>query len=272
VFKKNGLSIAWLHYSERRVPPWYRGRGDLREERHHVVFVARRAELVALTFSDPGFRSAVGAEIREGRQGTLRSLSFLTAKQVSDAFVGNRVRTLWLGGVHRRTTTKADSKILAGTDLEAALDPLEDQSYYFSSVRSTVPGAAVGMDAPAVVGVNPRNARVWLGPSREWGTFCARLAAVMDAAAKRIANPRQRRAALPVLAQPIDGLPNARNPYGLAVTGIEEISAGIEDEEDQGWIHDQQLNPLDGLSAMTGRWSHRTSSISIPAPNPLVLL
>ena len=94
----------------------------------------------------------------------------MTAKQINDAFVGDRVRTLWLSGAHRRIATKADSKILTGIELEAALNPLEDQGYYFSSVRSTLNGAALAAAAGSsvVIGANPRNARVWLGPSKDW--------------------------------------------------------------------------------------------------------
>lgn len=238
-FEQNGLRGPGCITRNAGRPPWYKGTDDLQDERHHIIFVAQKSDLLALTFSDPVFRSTVAAEIRKGRISVLGALSFLTAKQVNDAFVGEPVRTLWLGGAHRRTATKADSKILAGTDLGSALDPLEDQSYYFSSVRSTVAGVLGGSGAAdAVVGANPRNARVWLGPSRSWEAFSLRTAALLDAAAAAIVAPLARAAPLPVLAQPIDGVANASEPYGVSITGLEEISAGAEDEEDEGWLHE----------------------------------
>jgi hypothetical protein len=79
------------------------------------------------------------------------------------AFVQGPTRTLWLAGTHRRTTVKADSKILSGLDLRDALDPLDDQSYYFSAARSLVLGMPVG--------VTPRRSSLWAGATREWQDF-----------------------------------------------------------------------------------------------------
>jgi hypothetical protein len=177
-FKHGGVNVAWIHYLEVRPPAWYAG-NDLREERHHVVFIAQKSGLISLTFSDPALRSSVVSEIRKRRAPPLDGLKLLTAKQINDAFVGDRVRTLWLSGAHRRSATKADSKILTGIELEAALNPLEDQSYYFSSVRSTLDSLApADAKSDVVVGANPRNARIWLGPAKDWRTFIVRTEAL----------------------------------------------------------------------------------------------
>jgi hypothetical protein len=91
---------------------------------------------------------------------TLQDVELLNA-----AFVRGPIRTIWLSGIHAPVSVKADSKILSGLDLRDALDPLGDQSYYFTSARSSVP--KLGLP----VGVSPRSARVWLGATSSWDDF-----------------------------------------------------------------------------------------------------
>lgn len=233
------LDIAWAHYSEMRPPPWYVG-DELEEEHHHVFFVVCGAGIVTLTFSDPALRAAVVADVRASRRAPLDQLRFLTAKQINDAFVGSRVRTLWLSGTHRRVSTKADSKILTGIELEAALNPLEDQSYYFSSVRSMVenPAFSTPLGARPIVGANPRHARVWLGPCKDWSSFIGRIEVLIQAAAAAIQTPSAKGAPLPVLAQALEGMGSARAPYDMAVIVPEAVSAGSEKEQEEAWLHE----------------------------------
>jgi hypothetical protein len=184
-------------------------------------------------------RNTIVADIRKRQIKLFESLKLLTGKQINDGFVRVRVRTLWLSGAHRRSSTKADSKILTGLELEAALDPLEDQSYYFSSVRSTHNGltfdaARVGV----IVGANPRNARVWIGPSKDWKTFIQRVDGLIDAAAAAIKTPSTATSPLPVLASPIDGIASAKEPYDMAIIVPEAVSAGVEDDRNDPWFHE----------------------------------
>ena len=238
VFKRGKMDIGWFHYAETRPPPWYIGQ-DLKDERHHIVFVVRKNDIVALTFSDAVFRSSIVSEIKKGSNTPLASLKILTVKQINDAFVGNRVRTLWLTGTHRKITTKADSKILSGIELESALNPLGDQSYYFSSVRSTLdkPVLATKTNSSAIVGANPRNSRIWLGSSPDWESFIDRVDALVDIADEAIKNPAPPGAPLPVLAQPTEALGEVNAPYDMAITG-ESVPSGIEGDPDDPWLHE----------------------------------
>jgi hypothetical protein len=65
-FKQGAVDVAWIHYSEVRAPAWYL-RDDLQEEQHHVIFVAHKKGLVALTFSDSSLRSSIIVEVRKHR-------------------------------------------------------------------------------------------------------------------------------------------------------------------------------------------------------------
>jgi hypothetical protein len=235
-----------------RSPAWYGG-GDLGETYHHSIFIVKKGGVIALAFSDPALRNTIVADIRKQQVKLFRGLKLLTGKQINDAFVRARVRTLWLSGGHRRTSTKADSKILSGLELEAALDPLEDQSYYFSSVRSTHNGLTFdAARAGVIVGANPRNARVWIGPSKDWKTFISRIEALIDAAAGAIKAPSDVASHLPVLASPIDGIATAKEPYDMAIIVPEAVSAGVEDDRNDPWFHEFSDAARFGISPKTG--------------------
>lgn len=134
-------------------------------------------------------------------------------------------------------TTKADSKVLSGIELESALDPLEDQSYYFSSVRSKVALPDAEGEVSPIVGANPKNARVWLGPTDDWADFAAQSEALIDAATLVIATPPTAASSLSLLTQPLDMLPDARAPYDMAVFFPEAAPTGGENDDDP-WLHE----------------------------------
>ena len=115
-------------------------------------------------------------------KGPLSEVERLSPTQINKAFVGTQVRTLWLSGTHRRTVIKADSKVLAGLELETSLDPLGDQSYYFSSVRSTMP--LTEGDKPKVIGASPGGGRLWIGPTKSSGDFWELVEAIFARATK----------------------------------------------------------------------------------------
>jgi hypothetical protein len=237
-FRDGNIDVGWIHYTETRPPAWYLA-ADLTETHQHSIFILTRGDLVALAFSDGGIRNAMISEIRKRRVKSLERLMLLNRKQINDSFVRNRVRTLWLSGAHRRTSTKPDSKILSGLELEAALNPLEDQSYYFSSVRSTHDNLSINSVASSlIVGASPRNARAWIGPSKDWKAFIRRAEALIDVADAAIATPAAAAAPLPVLASPVDGLGGAEQPYDMAIIVLEAISAGGEEDREDRWLHE----------------------------------
>ena len=139
---------------------------------------------------------------------------------------------------HTGDRSRRRIQILAGLELETALDPLEDQSYYFSSVRSTIPGIIDAAGADTIVGANPRNARIWLGPSKDWLSFVARTESLIDAAAQAIKKPLPSASPLPILAHPVEGLSGARMAYDLAIIDPETALAGVEESEEDPWLHE----------------------------------
>ena len=231
------LDISWLTYEEHRSPAWYTA-GDLTDTHHHFIAICRKGKLVSMTFSDTGARNIVMRAITRAEVAAMRNLTPLSAGEIESAFVGGQIKTLWLGGAHRRSIVKPDAKVLSGLELGSALDPLEDQSYYFSSVRSTSSSQRlVSKAGEAVIGASPRHARIWIGPTRSWDEFAERIELILDEAEAKIAEGSPATPAVPILAQTAGDISEVEQPYDMAVIVPELTLAGVDsDGSGERWL------------------------------------
>lgn len=191
----SGTTLAWAHYAMKRPPSWLDGPG-LIDVHNHLIVVAKREDIYALLFSENGLRSTIARKIATATAGELSKIARLRPVEITKAFVEDKVRTLWLSGTHTRTSTKPDSKVLSGLELESSLDPLGDQSYYFSSVRSTM--ALSDQATSRVVGASPAGGRIWMGPTRTWDEFTNSLNLVLDRASNLMNDATRSDQPLPV--------------------------------------------------------------------------
>ena len=236
------VELSALRYSERKVPAWYQG-SELTDLHNHLVVVVRRGDAVGITFSSPTARNVVVRRTQESKKGKLAYVRLFSATDMEKAFVEDQVRTLWLNSTHGQTTIKPDSKVLAGLELESALDPLEDQAYYFSSLRSTSGNRALssGQDRQVVVGVRPTRGQVWIGPTDSWKDYLRRSAEVLSHAEKRIARIETESSSVPVLARPTTSLEGVEGVYGIALIVPENMETGIPHVDDEErWLEQFQ--------------------------------
>ncbi len=220
------LEVVWFRYEENRPPAWY-NKDELTDTHHHIVVICRKAALLSISFSDNGARNAVMRRISSSGTAPFAHIARLPFREMDVAFVETEIRTFWLTGAHRRTAIKPDAKVLSGLELESALDPLEDQSFYYSSVRSTSGNSNLIVNGRrAVIGVSPRHGRVWIGPSASWSEFTGRMEHILDQAADRTLGPLPDTPTVPILAQPSMSMDDVSAPYDVALIVPEELIAG----------------------------------------------
>lgn len=169
------LVVGILHYSEERPPTWTYQTGML-DRLNHLAVVCVYDGYVAIYLSESKRKGVITSSIRSGNGIGLGKLEVISPDQLNAAFVQGPARTLWLSGTHRRTTIKADNKILSGLDLRDAIDPLGDQTYYFTAARC-VP---LGFYLHKPVGVAPRKSHIWMGASRSWDEFLTAVTKVLS--------------------------------------------------------------------------------------------
>ncbi|MCR5870343.1 MULTISPECIES: hypothetical protein [unclassified Sphingomonas] len=221
-----GVRLQSMWYKRTLKPAWTDDASFIDVQHHLVIALVRKGHL-ALHISDPKvkgpLRAALIGELDPGAP--LTWLSPIPRAIMSAAFLQNgQARTLWLSGVHRRSATKADAKILAGQDLDYSLDPFDDQSFYWSAARSR--NAALEI----TVGVSPKASRVWLGKAKSIDGFAASTALLIDAvaAAKQGSDEPFR-----FLATPMEMLDPAKvtGGYDLSILPPDMLEDGDEDAD-----------------------------------------
>lgn len=170
----------------------------------------------------------------------LGALQKIAPGLLNAAFVKGAARTLWLAGAHARTSIKADNKILSGVELQDALDPLGDQTYYFTAAR-----CAVDFDRAVVaIGTSPRGSRIWVGLSRSWDEFEKPVTAILkhlEATTKPVDAP------IDILAVPSADTTNISDAFDLAIIPPELLSDDTDDkarEEMEEWAYHSHFRML----------------------------
>ncbi|WP_217356594.1 hypothetical protein [Ruegeria atlantica] len=233
----DGMQLTWLAYEEKRPPAWYSD-DDLKNTLHHLVVVSALEDVLAICCTDSAARQTIVRSIINAERASFKHIQKMVAKEVEAAFVEGRVRTLWLSGAHRRSIVKPDAKVLSGAELENALDPLDDQSYFFSSVRTTSSNEELVHDGRnAIVGASPKHARIWLGPSRDWDQFTDRMKKILLQAKRSLDEGSKNYTPIPVLARPTTDIGDVEQPYDVAIIAPEQMLADeIERGDDDRWL------------------------------------
>jgi hypothetical protein len=140
----------------------------------------------------------------------LADLARIKPGYLNAAFAKGKARTLWLSGTHRSTAMKADSKVLSGIELQDTLDPLGDQTYFFTALRSETALSS----GKTVVGVSPRGSRIWTGISKDWNDFQQSITNLL----KHLENTKtEDNAPLPVLALAGIDVTTVKEPFDAAM-------------------------------------------------------
>jgi len=168
------LEIGGFRYVVVKPPPWTSD-AAIEDRSNQLVIVFRRNREVAILLTETAFRQAVTAGLDQPKFPGLGRIEPLAPEILNAAFVNGPAKTIWLSGIHGRTTLKPDAKTLSGLNLRDALDPLSDQTYFMTAVRSKVEAA----DIDSSVGVSPRSSRIWLSSSADWHACREGVAAVL---------------------------------------------------------------------------------------------
>jgi hypothetical protein len=223
--KTQGLSHVWIQYSEEKPPRWMppKSTGSLKDRINHLSVAIRKGKLLAIYSSDPAFKASILTALRAKKDvGEFRNVISVPHKALADAFLQGAAQTLWLSSVGARTPIKADAKILSGTNLEAALSPLDDQGYHYTAARSKTKLA----NTPMPIGVSQNRSSVWAGGSDTWVVFCKRVKAILEAVEKAEKKPLKQLAPFRFLAIPVKDARRVSGAFDLSIVPPEVLEAG----------------------------------------------
>ena len=224
--KKGDLYTAFAVYIRERRAPWTTD-DKMTDVEHHLVAVSGYKRWCAVFMSDPGLRHAVRIDMAEEAE-AFEEFEPIPTKKLNAVFVKGHAKTLWLNNVQRRTSLKADHKVLSGISLQDALDPLNDQSYTFTAARcqNDVAGQR------STYGIAPRKSRLWFKRSKNWDEYTSTVTTLLRALDESTA---EEDAPLPVLSAPVQGAIDPQtlgDAYEMSLLPPELANPADEEETD----------------------------------------
>lgn len=218
-----GLLICWHTYVKERSVAWANIDAGIRDRVNHIVIVAAASNHLSITTSDKALAGRID-RLKSGSTDApaLSKLVRASHDALESALVSGNARILWMSGIHRDRAIRPNAKVLMGSNLNAALDPLSDQTFHYTSVRTDGPGT-FGSAAP---GVSPRKARVWLTSSQKLEDFTTRTQVLL----KAIDSSSAKSAPFPILARPVTDINDVKNAFDFALLPSEGDQAYSEDK------------------------------------------
>lgn len=261
--RHGGLWLTTLTYTQISTPAWVDptpGIATPQDVAEHLVVIAAKRDRIAVCCSDTAIYGAL-------QRAMTPDFTLLSHADMEAAFVGSKAKAIWMSGVHAKTAVKPTAKTLMGEALEYALDPLGDQTFYFSAMRSRVAYLVHGAPTEKVIGVAPGQGRVWVGRPSNWAAFVDELEAVMDHAA---APGRARSVLFDALARTVS-FAGVGVPESVAVTPPDLFSEAEVDsaarETAVRWAYDVTLACTPGgphACTLAATWSgHGSGSLAL---------
>ncbi|HDZ9249079.1 TPA: hypothetical protein RUZ13_003620, partial [Vibrio cholerae] len=190
-------------YRIEKSPSWAKGI-DLKDLEHHIFVSFNVRDHLAFYFSEKGKKDTIRDYFGKKR---LPNLLPIPISKLNGNFINeDEIKMLWLSGIHGRDNFKADSKVLGGKSVADTLDPLIDQSYMMSAVRTEISGT----NSKTSMGINPFKSSIWRGPCKDWSTFENRVLDILDALS---INSVESDTPIGILSYPISKPDDLKSPY-----------------------------------------------------------
>lgn len=150
----NGI-IYYSHYAETKKANWTI-KTTIEDTINHILIVYKFHNYLAIYHSDNGQKNTIYKLIfRSPLDHEFRKLKLIRKEVLNTAFLnGVKIKNLWLNNIDKSSEIKADSKMLSGSNLGSALDPIGDQTYSFSAIKVEHPDFSIG--------VNSSYSKIWI--------------------------------------------------------------------------------------------------------------
>ncbi|WP_258807258.1 hypothetical protein [Pseudidiomarina sp. CB1] len=194
---------------------------SLQNSEYHVIVIFELRNYFGIYCSYKDHRDFIRAELLDSP--TPDTPSPVSISKLFGCFVNeDDVRMLWLSNTAGRKGVKPGSKSMIGDGLSDALDPMDDQFYAMSAVRTR---AIFGADGETTIGVNPYKSMIWCVQCSSWKKFSERAFEILD---RLNTEKKENNAPISILAYPLNTLDGVSDPYEFAISESDVLG---EDEE-----------------------------------------
>jgi hypothetical protein len=209
-----------------KLASWAGSESSIVDVVNQLTIAVRRSRLVGVytdITSDPQFAKWMDRQAAP--------FKMVSVDVLARTFPGDG-KMVWTRGVHRRRTTKPDSKALGGMRIQDALDPIDDGSFVMRAATVDHQPA----DDQAIVRSHvtlSADSRVAWGPTADFVEFLEAVAEILDSVDKSLAGGDPAEREFPLLAVAETDLSRVRGAFDISVADPDEIRSEPYPDEDQ---------------------------------------
>jgi hypothetical protein len=210
-----------------RVPGWTDLGSGLIDVEHQLMIAVRRNNLVAICTPMPS-----EAQIRKWIDRELAPYRLLPPDVLADSFHGDG-KMVWMRGVHRRRSSKADNKALGGIRVQDVVDPIEDGSYTLKAVKVDFQPEDDALVLRDLLTVSPGKSRISWKRTSYFPMFLAATAEALDLLEKALVAPDEPAPLFSELAVSESDLDRVRGAFDIMATDPDIVRADPGADDDQ---------------------------------------
>ena len=223
------LDDIWAFiYQRQLVPGWSVIESRYTNTEHELGVVIRRNKLIAI-HCNPPLRSAIQTWLDRPPRPLLERVA---PAVLNGAFLAGETKGLWLRGAQTPSTSKPDSKTVAGRRLQDSLSPFEDGGYALASARASIEASEDRQAFTGTVGTTPRQSVVWNKPTSSFGEFATLVTEVLALVEKTAATGGAVEQPYPILAEESTDLSAVSNAFDIVVASAVDFPVGADVDQD----------------------------------------
>ncbi|MHC8369693.1 hypothetical protein ACYZT2_02470 [Pseudomonas sp. MDT1-85] len=206
---------------ESRLATWNIGPIQTLDIINVLVCASFYRDYLCIHLSDGEVRTIIEREIRTNPTNfpMLKASPFVNPRILEIAFLQDaQIKALWPAGGHKRTSVKANAKLLNGDSLEYALDPLADQTFIARSARAQTQGASS-------YGITPRRSAIWRGPNSNFSEYQNEILTIISKidAGKAVYASSGYKPAIPMLMNALESFAGVTNAFDFDIAEEESM-------------------------------------------------
>jgi hypothetical protein len=213
---------------ETSKPGWATDSSEYVDVHHELVVALRRGNLVAVRADGNTIDRLQRALDKPPRPQLLR----LSSEALEATFMKGAAKSLWLRSVGRRSSIRPNSKMLGGTDLNEALDPIDDSMFAMGSARCEMPTDEGISFVKGSVGVTVRNSQIWFKDSSDFRSYALVIGEILDLIRDTLSDTGTASVAFPYLAQEVKDLKEVFGAYEVVPVHPDELPAASSDGDE----------------------------------------
>jgi hypothetical protein len=200
----DGGNIFYSHYKEEKQASWTTNE-SVKDISNHVLIIFKFDSYLALYHSDNAKKNKIYSLIFRGPSGhEFKKLRLVRKEVFNSAFLSNvKIKNLWLNNIGNQSDVNADTKVLSGSNLEHALDPIGDQMYNFSAIK--VENTNIDLS----IGINSSYSKLWIKKYANSTEYFDVLKIILEEIKEKDTSPN------PLLHHPVSILANSHTEYTL---------------------------------------------------------